>query len=110
DDLVAERKQMLERAKPDRNPGVDITGTLYPGVVLVFGLRETTIKTPVRGHVRVEERRVKGATEIVVVNQLTASVFVLPSVAVDLERFEKVEQESGAPDGAGQDQRGHDSA
>jgi uncharacterized protein (DUF342 family) len=106
DDIVAQRDQMLKQATPDGNPGVEVSGILHPGVTLGFGLRETTIRTAFKGPIRVEERNVEGATSIAVVNQLTASVNVLPSVAVDLERFKKDEQTSGGPDGTRQDQRG----
>ncbi len=97
DDLAADRKQMLEQATPDRNPVVDVAGTLYPGVVVVFGLREAAIKTPVKGPIRLEERKVRGVTEIVTVNEVTASVTPLPSVAVDTRRLEKAVKESAGP-------------
>jgi uncharacterized protein (DUF342 family) len=88
-DLASQREQMLKHAEPERQPAVDVAGTLRPGVVLVFGLREAPIKQLIKGPVRVEERRVKGATEIAVVNQLTASIVVLPSVPVDVEDLEQ---------------------
>jgi len=112
--LVAERNQILEAAKPSCKPGIEVTGTLFPGVVLVFGLREARIRTPIKGPVRVEERLVNNVTEIVVVNQLTGSVIPLRSGPVDPQRFRtgkptageshEVEQTQGAG-GAGP---GHD--
>ena len=78
---------------------MDVSGTLYPGVVIVFGLREAAIRNPIKGPVWVEERKVKGSTEIAIVNQLTGSVTPLPSTSVDLEPFKQAERESGGPDG-----------
>jgi uncharacterized protein (DUF342 family) len=102
-ELRAQHDRMLEEAAPGKRPGIDVEGMLYPGVILVFELREARIKEPVKGPVRVEERQIKGVTEIAVVNELTASVVPLPSVAVDVRRFEQVEQEPGGSDGAEQE-------
>jgi hypothetical protein len=84
---ASERDEMLAEAQPAGKPGVDVSGTLHPGVVLVFGLREAAVKAPIKGPVRVEERQVKGATEIAVVNEVTASVMVLPSARVAVRRL-----------------------
>jgi uncharacterized protein (DUF342 family) len=99
DHALAERDRLLEEAKPQTNPGVDVIGMLNPGVVLVFGLRETTIKTVVKGPMRVEERKVDGVTEIVIVNQLTGSLTPLPSATVDLGPYREAEKKSGGLDG-----------
>lgn len=88
-DLAAQRDQMLNQAAPVKAPAIHIEGTLYPGVVLVFGLREARIEAPVRGPLCVEERRSGRATEIALVHRSTGSVTPLPSAAVDVERFEK---------------------
>jgi uncharacterized protein (DUF342 family) len=102
-ELRAQHDRMLEEATPGKKPGIEVEGMLYPGVVLVFELREARIKTPVKGPVRVEEREVKGMTEIAIVNELTASVVPLPSAMVDVRRFEQVEEEPGVSDGAEQE-------
>jgi len=102
-ELRTQRDRVLEESAPGRKPGIEVEGMLYPGVVLVFELREARIKEPVKGPVRVEERQIKGVTEIAVVNELTASVVPLPSAAVDVRRFEQAEQEPGGSDGAEQE-------
>lgn len=99
ENALAERDHLLDEAQPRTKPGVDVTGTLHPGVVLVFGLRATTIKAAFKGPMRVEERKVKGATEIVIVNQLTASAIPLPSTTVDLRPFKEADEKSGGFDG-----------
>ncbi len=99
EDLTAERERMLAETTPDGKVGIEIAGTVYQGVVLVFGLRETTLKNAFKGPMKVEERQVKGVKEITIVNSLTASEIPLPSAAVDVERFKEPEQESGESDG-----------
>lgn len=103
DELRTERERMLKEATPEKKPGIEVKGTLYPGVTLVFELREAKIKAPIKGPMRVEERRIKGVTEIAVVNKLTGSEISLPSAAVDMKRFERVEREPGVSDGAEQE-------
>ena len=102
-ELRAQRDRMLEEAAPEKKPGIEVEGILYPGVVLVFELREARVKAPVKGPVRVEERQIEGVTEIAIVNELTASVVPLPSAMVDVRRFELAEQEPGVSDGAEQE-------
>ena len=99
DDLDQQRKDMLAAAAPRQTPGIDVLGTVYPGVVLVFGLREATIKLPLKGPLRVEERQMKGVSEIVMVNPLTGSVITLPNGPVDLNRFKKSETKTGGTHG-----------
>lgn len=98
--LATERNALLEAAKPEGNPGVEVTGTLYPGVMLVFGLRETTIKNPLQGPLRVEIRQVENVTEITAVDLVSASLAVLPSVEVDVDSLKKSEQQPAEPGGA----------
>lgn len=100
DEMADERKTMIQNGRSDESPGVDVTGALHVGVVLAFGLRETTVKTALTGPLRVEERQVKGVTEIVLVNPNTGSVTVLPSMEVDPSRFAKPDDgESGEEHG-----------
>ena len=91
---------MLEDASPPEPAAVEVSGVLYHEVVLAFGQRETKIKAAVKGPLRIEERKVKGVTEIVLVNQLTGSQSALPSTPADLERFKETHRDPGGPDGA----------
>ena len=99
DTLEQERQAMIQAATPPEPAYIDITGTVYPGVILVFGLREATVKNPLKGPLRVEERQVKGVTEIVMVNPLTGSVIPLQNGPVDVRRFKQSEEKSGGNHG-----------
>lgn len=100
--LEKERKELLAASAPRQTPTIDVLGTVYPGVVLIFGLREATVKLPLKGPLRVEERQIKGVNEIVMVNPLTGSVISLPNGPVDVNRFRKSEPKAGGTHGNNQ--------
>jgi hypothetical protein len=87
-ELVAERNQILKDCASVDAPAIHVEGTLHQGVVVVFGLLEARIDAPIKGPLRVEERRTDGITEIVRVNRLTEAATPLVSSAVDVARFE----------------------
>ena len=99
DDMRREREELLERARSQRHPAVVISKQVFSGVRVGIGGRETVLTKPLAGPVRIEERRVKDATEFVAVNPLTGSVTVLRSTQVDLaailRQWEQAEQEDG---------------
>lgn len=106
DDMLAERDRIREDAKPVEGVGLDLLGEIHPGTVVVFGLREVVFKKPLQGPVRIEERAIKGRTQIAVVNQTTGSVTPMPCAPVDVERFKQqdAEQAAGETDGADEQQ------
>jgi uncharacterized protein (DUF342 family) len=87
-ELAAKRDEVLSQAAPATTTTIEVEGVLHAGVVLVFGLHEATIGTPLKGPLRVEERRAGHNSEIVLVWPATGRVVFLPSDAVDAERFE----------------------
>jgi uncharacterized protein (DUF342 family) len=84
DDLQARRKELLERSRPSGTPYVLVGASVHPGVRVAFGSRETRFDAVLHGPVRVEERKIEGATEIVALNRRTGSVTVLPSYETNL--------------------------
>lgn len=84
EELQNRRRQLQERARPSGTPYILVNLAAYPGVRIAFGGRETRIDHVLHGPVRIEERKVERTTEIVAVNQRTASVTVLPSWEIDL--------------------------
>jgi len=99
DDLEEQRALMVAKASPEKPAGIELAGVMHAGVVLVFGLREAVIKTAMKGPLRIEERKLKGVTEITMINPLTGSLIPLPSTPVDVELFKKQEQKAGETDG-----------
>lgn len=81
------RRAMIETARPSETPAVNVSGALCAGVVIAFGVRESRVKTALKGPLRVEEQRVNGTTEIVVVEPSSGAMTVLPSSPVDPKRF-----------------------
>ncbi|MGD8453194.1 MAG: FapA family protein [Phycisphaerae bacterium] len=84
EDLEARREKLLAEARPTVKPAILVHHGIYRGVRIVWGDREARVTRYIPGPVRVEERKVKGATELVLVNQQTASVTVLHSTEVDM--------------------------
>jgi len=48
-----------------------------------MGHRQAVLHADLKGPVRIEQRKVENVTEFVAVNQLTGSVTVLPSIALE---------------------------
>ena len=82
------REKMLADASPDGPVGIDISGAVYPGVMVVFGLRQARIPAVTKGPLRIEERQVNGASQIVVVHQSNGAVQALRSTSVNVRRFQ----------------------
>jgi len=64
-------------------PCVEVLGTLHPGVVIRIGRREAKVAEAWKGPLRIELRKVNRVSEIVIVNDDSASVVPLPSAKVD---------------------------
>ena len=97
--VARRREKMLADASPVGPVGIDISGAVYPGVTVVFSLRQACIQTPIKGPIRIEEREVNGTMQIVVTNTLTGAVHALRSSSVNVRRFQQGEKHStGGPD------------
>ncbi|MBN2447849.1 MAG: DUF342 domain-containing protein, partial [Phycisphaerae bacterium] len=95
DDLQAQRDQLWESSAPRGKPSVKLVRECYPGVRISIGLREARIKTHIAGPIRFEERQVNGPTELVVVNERTGSVTVVPTYELDIEQFMQTDKQTG---------------
>jgi uncharacterized protein len=82
-ELQAERARILEQARPQGSPYLLVLGEIHPGVRIGLGDRQVRVDRIMHGPLRIEERKVQGATELVAVNQQTGSVTVLPSSEID---------------------------
>ena len=89
DTLQTETDEQLEKARPPEPAYILLGNHAHPGVEIVFGLRQTWIKKPLRGPVRIELREVRGATEIVAVSNVSGSVMVLPCAMIPDEELER---------------------
>lgn len=88
-DLKAtEKRAIVERltkqAAPCGVPYVLVNERAYAGTQITVDTREVRLKELLHGPVRIELRKVDGATEVTAVNQRTGSTTVLPSVIVDV--------------------------
>ena len=97
ENIKAERQQMLESMCPRETPFILVHEKIHPGVRIAIGARETHIIETIPGPVRVGLRKIKGATEIVAVDQETGSVTLLPGMEIDLDT--PMETESGSEGG-----------
>jgi len=84
-DLRKEAERLVQQGTPQGTPHVVVADALHPGVTVGIGTRETRIQRFVPGPVKIEMRKIADVTEMVAVNQRTASVTVLPSTEVDLD-------------------------
>jgi uncharacterized protein (DUF342 family) len=84
DELQARRQQLHEQSRPNGTPYVLVNAACQPGVRIAFGAREARIGALLHGPVRIEERKIENATEIVAVNSRTGSVAILPSCEIDV--------------------------
>jgi hypothetical protein len=92
EDMERQRTELLERAKPENPPYIRVHNQIHAGVHLVLDGSEVVINRLIHGPVRIAERLVNNATEVVSVNELTGSETVLPSVDIDLDTLE-IEEE-----------------
>jgi uncharacterized protein (DUF342 family) len=79
------RAALLDAAKPTEPAYILVHDSIFPGTHLVVEAHEVHVQTLMRGPIRIEMRKVKGATQVVAVNQQTGSVTVLPAVSADLD-------------------------
>ncbi len=82
-DREERRDEMLAAAGPKGNPYVLVSNTINQGVSIRIGRRAVSFRQAIRGPVKIEERKIRNTTEFVAVNQLTASVKVLPAMVVE---------------------------
>ena len=94
-DKEAERNDLLENSGPAEPPFVRVEKLVNAGVRIAIGLRETRFADPLRGPLRIEIRKINGATEIVAASKRTGSVTVLPNNEIDLKRLASAEQADG---------------
>lgn len=84
-ELEESAKQMHEDCKPTDKPQIEVADRVHPGTHLIVSCREVRVQKEIHGPVKIEERKVNDATEVVAVNQRTGSVTVLHSVDADLD-------------------------
>lgn len=84
DRIRTEVDQLRAQHAPPEPATLLIQELAHPGVTLTVDAREVALHDRLHGPVRIEIRPVQGASEVVAVNQRTASVTVLPSCETDL--------------------------
>jgi hypothetical protein len=81
-EVESEHTELLDRARATGVPYVLVSKAVHPGVTIRIGHRETTFCEDIKRPVRIEERKVKGDTEFIAIDQLSGSVTVLQSTQV----------------------------
>jgi uncharacterized protein len=84
-EMRATVERLQKQAAPHGQPYVRVNELAHPGVQITVDAREVQVRNPLHGPVKIELRKVEGATEVVAVNQRTGSITVLPSVAVNVD-------------------------
>lgn len=84
--LRIQRIELLRRAQsdPDADACIFVAGRLFPGVRIAIGGRESCIRHVYEGPLRVREQEVGGRTAMVLINERTNSLTILPTTAVQL--------------------------
>lgn len=77
--LEQQKQQMLDEAKPETEPVITVMSQTYSGVTMVVEGMAVTFDEPRRGHIKIMRRKVENVTEVVLVDQLSGSVTILPS-------------------------------
>jgi len=95
------REEMLAAAGPEGKPYVLVTDTINTGVTIRIGRRAISFRQVMKGPVKIEERKIRNATEFVAVNQLTGSVKVLPSMTVEDPPAKQTPAADSAPENQG---------
>ena len=81
----ARREKLHEQLYTETVPSIQVLGTIYGGVTIQLGNRETVFRDDYEGPVLLERRKIKNVTEIVAVNPSTKSVKVLKSERTSAE-------------------------
>jgi uncharacterized protein (DUF342 family) len=97
--MKEEARRLISEGTPTGSPYILINEIAHPGTRLRIGAREVDVRDTLYGPVRVELRKVDGATEMVAVNQRTGSVTTLPAVDVDLDEVADEPVETGEESG-----------
>ena len=100
---VERRDNLVAAGREGVSARLDVTKTIHPGVTIQIGQRSATVHKELKGPIRIEERKVDNATEIVTVNQLSGSVSVLPCVVLTAnELLDDFKQADDDPSGDGE--------
>lgn len=102
-DKEGERKELLENSGPAEPPFVRVEKLVNAGVRIAIGMRETRFAEPLRGPLRIEIRKIEGASEIVAASKRTGSLTVLPNNEIDLKSLAAAAQANGENDGTDED-------
>lgn len=93
------REALLKAGRAPEPPYVLVGRAIYPATVIRIGRKQVLFDKGQKGAVRIEKRKIENVTEIVVVNQLSGSITVLPSVNVEgPETTNKSDNVSGQTD------------
>ena len=85
DGLRAEIERRLTEGRPRGTPQIEVGDRVHTGVQLTLNTRVVDLHKPLVGPLKIELRKIKDATEVVVVNPRTGSVTILPSCEADLD-------------------------
>ncbi|NLX13060.1 MAG: DUF342 domain-containing protein [Phycisphaerales bacterium] len=81
--LERQTQDIQQASQSDKAVSVGISKIVHEGVTIQDGYRQTTFREGIKGPLRIERRRMDGVWKIVVVNELTGSIVVLPSRQTD---------------------------
>lgn len=104
EELQGEGEELLRDGAAKGSAYVLIHDRAYPRVRIVIDAREVQLQQPLPGPVKVVLRKVNDVTEVVAVNQRTASTTVLPSILADLDASPEDEDQARGEQDDGSDQ------
>jgi uncharacterized protein (DUF342 family) len=82
-ELEQQKQQLVDRSKPQGEPAITVLSQIYQGVTVVVDKLASAFAEPRKGHVKILKRRIENKTELVLVDQMSGSVSVLPSYHYD---------------------------
>lgn len=80
---LEQTEALFEAERATGIPYVLVNRVIHPATVFRIGRRRVLFDTELKGPIRIEKRKIENVTEFVAVNQLSGSINVVPSAAVD---------------------------
>ncbi|MFA5863109.1 MAG: FapA family protein [Phycisphaerae bacterium] len=80
-----EKKKLLASFPPTDEVELRVTTRIFPNTLILIGDRFSLIQEEIKGPVKLQLKQVQGVKELVLINQLTASIRSLPCGHLDLD-------------------------
>ncbi len=78
-ELTQQKEELIASSKPEGDPVVEVLSQLYAGVTVMVDGLATRFGSERKGHIKIRKRQVENKRELILVDQLSGGVTVLPS-------------------------------